>query len=125
MWTVKNYERPGGRCPVKDWIDSQDTKTKASIYGRFRQLENEDCQNLINIQILVIIRDKHGKPAFPGFYELRHRTYKWRIALYYDKGKNSILLLHGWGKESKGQNAELEKARTLLSEYLGRRVNDG
>jgi putative component of toxin-antitoxin plasmid stabilization module len=123
MWTVEAYERPSGRCPVNEWIALQDGKTKESIFARFRQLKNEDCQNLINITILVIIRDKHGKPAFPGFYELRHRTYKWRMAVFYDKGKNTIVLLHGWGKESKGQNAEIEKASTLLREYISRRTN--
>lgn len=116
MWQVIYYTRPNGRKPAKEWIDDQDNSIRPSIDARIEKLRMEGP--LLPDSMLVPIREKRGKKKFiPGFYELKNRAKKWRIAVYHDLKKNSFVLIHGWRKLKESEEQEIEKARRLLNEY--------
>ncbi len=120
MRKVEYYKRPTGREPAREWVNSKNNASiRPSFYVRQHQLETENIQDLIDRNILEPIKGKgRTTPPIPGFYELKNKTYKWRMAVYHDKKRNTVVLLHGWRKESHNQDAEIDKARTLLLEYL-------
>ena len=118
MWRVIYYTRPNGRQPAKEWVEGQDNSIKPSIDARIQRLRDEGLL-LVENGMLVPIREKRGKKKFiPGFYELKDRTKKWRIAVYHDLKQNSFVLIHGWRKLKEAEEQEIERARTLLNEYF-------
>jgi len=77
---------------------------------------------LIENGMLVPIREirrRRGRSSIiPGFYKLKDRGKKWRIATYHDLKKNMFLLFWGWRKTRESQ--EIDRAIRLLQEYLSR-----
>lgn len=117
MWRDIYYTRPNGRQPAREWVESQDNSIRPSIDARIQRLRDEGLL-LVENGMLVPIREKRGKKKFiPGFYELKNRTKKWRIAVYHDLKKNSFVLIHGWRKLKESEEQEIERARRLLNEY--------
>ena len=118
MWNVDYYTRLNGRKPAKEWIESQDNSIRPSIDARIQKLREEEVPLLVDNGMLVPIREKREKKKLiPGFYELKHRANKWRIAVYQDRKKNSFVLIHGWRKLKESEEQEIERARRLLNEY--------
>lgn len=119
MWQVIYYKRPNGRQPAKKWIDDQDNSIRPSIDTRLEQLEKEETNLLIDNGMLVPVTPKRkGEKFIPGFYELKHKGKKWRIATYHDLKRDRYVLLCGWRKTQQIQEWDVDKARTLLLEYL-------
>ena len=120
MRKIEYYRRTTGREPARDWVNSKiNASIRPSFYDRQSQLETENIQDLLDRNVLELIKGKGRKtPPIHGFYELKHKTYKWRMAVYHDQKRNTFILLHGWRKESHNQDAEIDKARTLLLEYM-------
>jgi len=120
MRKIEYYRRTTGREPARDWVNSKiNASIRPSFYDRQSQLETENIQDLIDRNIIELIKGKGRKtPPIPGFYELKHKTCKWRMAVYHDQKRNTVILLHGWRKASHNQDAEIDKARTLLFEYM-------
>jgi hypothetical protein len=118
LYLVEYYIRPTGRCPIKKWIDQLvDYALEASVRKRIELLETEDPELLVDDGILVPVISKSKKiKNIPGFYELKDRGKKWRIAVYHDLEKGVFVLLHGW-RRSEDTDNELAIARTLLDEY--------
>jgi hypothetical protein len=116
MWRVDYYTKSNGRQPAKDWIESQDNSIRPSIDARIDMLKREGPQLPETMLVLITPRGK-GEKFIPGFYELKHRGKKWRIATYHDRGKNKFVLLCGWRKSQDIQEWDIDKARKLLDEY--------
>ena len=68
--------------------------------------------------MLEPIRERPGGKVVPDFYELRHIGKKWRLAIYYDRKKNIFVLISGWRKLKQVQEPDVQRALTLLEEYL-------
>jgi hypothetical protein len=109
--------RPNGRRPAQEWIDSQDNSIKPSIDVRIEKLRMEGPL-LIENKMLVPIREKLGGRIVPGFYELKDLGRKWRIATYHDLNKGIFVLISGWRKSKQSQENDVQRALTLLDEYL-------
>ena len=120
MWQVDYYTRPKGRQPAKEWIDNQDNSITPSIHARIQALRMEGI--LLPDSMLVPIREirrSRGRSSIiPGFYELKDRGKKWRIATYHDLKKNMFLLFWGWRKTRESPKREISRAISLLEEYL-------
>ena len=120
MWDVDYYTRPNGRKPAKEWIDDQDNSIRPSIDARIQWLRRDGLL-LKDNYVLVPIEDRSSRRGrsriIPGFYELKDRGKKWRIATYYDQKKSMFLFFWGWRKT---QRREIDRAIRLLQEYLSR-----
>lgn len=118
MWNVDYYTRPNGRKPAKEWIDIQDNSIKPSIDARIEALRNEGLL-LVDTRVLIPIRARRRQRGrsriIPGFYELKDRGKKWRIATYHELEKDTFLLFSGWRKTRESQ--EIDRAIGLLEEY--------
>ena len=117
MWQVNYYTRPNGRKPAEEWIDNQDNSIRPSIDARIQKLRDEGLFLLEN-KMLVPIRERPGGRIVPDFYELRHISKKWRLAIYHDRKKNVFVLISGWRKSQPIQQRDVDRALTLLNEYL-------
>ena len=73
---------------------------------------------MLNTEMMVRITSRRDRDHFAGFYELRHKGNKWRIAVYYLGEAQTIVLLSGWRKSQRLQKDDVENARMLLREYL-------
>ena len=119
MWLVEYYTRPDGSQPAREWISEQDGSIRASIYARIETLGKEGLILRGNGILVSIIPKRKKKDKFiPGFYELKHRGKKWRLATYFDRKEGRFILLRGWRKHSRIQIEDVDKARELLEEYL-------
>jgi len=119
MWPVEYYTRPDGSQPAREWISEQDNSIRDSIRDRIEKLEGNGLLLGRNGMLVPIRRKRKKRDKFiPGFYELKHRGKKWRLATYYDRGQNKFILLCGWRKHKKLQIEDVDKARELLEEYL-------
>lgn len=116
MWQDIYYTRPNGRQPAREWIEAQDNSIKPSIDARIEKLRMEGP--LLPDEMLVPIREKPRGRIVPGFYELKHRGKKWRIATYHDLKKDIFVLICGWRKLRQLQERDVQKALRLLEEYL-------
>ena len=117
MYRLCYYVRPNGRCPCKEWREEQDQSIKPSIDARIEQLRR-DGPKMLNTEMMVRITRRRARDHFAGFYELRHKGKKWRIAVYYSGETQTIVLLSGWRKSQRLQKDDVENARMLLREYL-------
>ena len=117
MWQDIYYTRPNGRQPAKEWIEEQDNSIKPSIDAWRDRLKKEGLFLLEN-KMLVPIRESPGGRVVPDFYELRHISKKWRLAIYHDRNKNIFVLISGWRKLEQVQEPDVQRALTLLEEYL-------
>lgn len=117
MWQDIYYTRPNGRQPAREWIEEQDNSIRPSIDARRDRLKKEGLF-LLETKMLEPIRERPGGRVVPDFYELRHIGKKWRLAIYYDRKKNIFVLISGWRKLEQVQEPDVQRALTLLEEYL-------
>ncbi len=119
MWLVEYYTRPDGSQPAREWISEQDNSIKPSIRDRIERLKENGLLLARNGMLVPIKRKRKKKDKFiAGFFELKHRGNKWRLATYFDREKGKFILLRGWRKHSRIQIEDVDKARELLREYL-------
>lgn len=113
MWQVEYYTRRGGRQPVVGWLDDlghSDIQSRTVISDKITNLSEYGLELLGTEMLKVIVgNDK-------DFYELRGG--KCRIGTYFDRLRNTFVLLHGWRKKAQRENREIEQARSFLREYL-------
>jgi putative component of toxin-antitoxin plasmid stabilization module len=117
MWQVDYYTRPNGHKPAKEWIEAQDNSIRPSIDARIEKLKMEGLLLLDN-GMLEPIRERPGGRIVPNFYELRHIGKKWRIATYHNRKRDIFVLISGWRKSRQIQEPDVQRALTLLNEYL-------
>jgi phage-related protein len=112
LWSTEYYTRIDGRQPVADWRASLAANIRASVDAKLGKLRQYGLQ-LLDTEILDNISGEDD-----DLFELRNETLKWRIALYFDRGKSCFILLHGFRKHQRKEPREIEKARHNLHEYL-------
>ena len=120
MFDVVYYKDLRGIEPVADWVADPDTgNIHDSIDARITMLQNHGLD--LPIRMLRPIDPRGKKEArVNGFYELRHRGKKWRIAVYHNLRKNYFVLLCAFRKSKDIQPQEIDQAYAVLYEYLGR-----
>lgn len=117
VWGVEYYVRRNGSTPATEWIEAQDNSIKPSIYARIQMLVTHGLL-LAQNQILKPMRERPGGKIVPDYYELRHVGTKWRLATYHDRNRNTFVLMCGWRKVRAIQESDVQRALTLLKEYL-------
>lgn len=113
MWEIEYYETERGRCPIREFINSLDTKSKAKVARTIDLLE----QFGINLGI------PYAKHVEEELWELRTRvgTMQYRIIYFLFTGK-VFILLHGFIKKSgRIPKRDLEIARDRRDDFLLRR----
>ncbi len=110
MYEIEYYTKRSGQQPVAEWIESLDKNFRNVIRDKIEMLANYGLR-LINTEML---KNLSGKDK--DFYELRGS--QCRIGTFYDRDHNRFVLLHGWLKKKQKQVQDIEKARSLLHEYL-------
>lgn len=107
------YDKPDGTEPVKDFLDSLDTKMRAKMLRTVLLLAENGTQ----------LREPYSKPLDDGIFELRAKvgTDISRVLYFFMIGKK-VILTNGFVKKTqKTPNVELEKAKLYRKEYLSRK----
>ena len=107
------YDKPDGTEPVKDFLDSLDTKMRAKMLRTVLLLAENGTQ----------LREPYSKPLDDGIFELRAKvgTDISRVLYFFMIGKKVILTNGIIKKTQKTPNVELEKAKLYRKEYLSRK----
>jgi phage-related protein len=111
-WTTENYIEPSGRCPVEEFLDSLDLKTRARFRWSMEQLRVRNVQ----------AREPLARHLEGDLWELREesRTSIYRIIYFFFTGRR-IIFLHGFQKKSpRTPSRELELARRRYKDFLDR-----
>jgi hypothetical protein len=111
-WEVKFYEKPNGRCPTEDFLDSLSDDEVARIVRQIGRLE------------------EYG-PRLPGPYaehlrdkihELRARCRKVRLRILYFRDGDTFLLCNGIRKKSgRVPDSEIDKAIAFREDHFARK----
>ena len=107
------YDKPDGTEPVKDFLDSLDTKMRAKMLRTVLLLAENGTQ----------LREPYSKPLDDGIFELRAKvgTDISRVLYFFMIGKKVILTNGFIKKTQKTPNVEIEKAKQYRKEYLSRK----
>ncbi len=117
MWHIEYYTEPSGRQPVAEWLNGLDKNMRLHMRDKVVRLEQNGLV-LLNTSMMAPIKGYGG-----GFYELKYSNY--RIALHHEIASNTFLLLHGFKKERRREQREIETAYSRLREYQSRRQFHG
>jgi len=105
-WIVKLYsESTKGDSSIQGWLDERNAQQLKSIAKEIKLLER--CGN--------ILRLPHSKPLGDGLFELRERTYGYRVYYTFLK-KQTIVLLHAGNKSTQQKDIRLARGRLLKVE---------
>jgi hypothetical protein len=114
------YKDLRGNEPVREWINNpSNANISASIYARITDLSIRGLDLSIDKLKPISPRGKRER-RIHGFYELRHVSEGWRIAIYHDLNLNCFILLFGFRKSPSKQKKNINRAYTLVYEYLNR-----
>lgn len=104
-WTVKYWCNDNDVSVVEEWLDELTKEQLKSVAKEMKLLEI--CGNQLRLP--------HSRSLKKGLFELRERTYGYRI--YYAFLANKIImLLHAGDKDT--QNKDMEIARQRLDELI-------
>jgi putative addiction module killer protein len=101
-WTLENWEDENGHSPLEDWFDTLTNEQFAAIAREMKLLELAGNR----------LRLPHSKALEDKLFELRERSFGFRIYYTFRKGK-IILLLCGGTKDS--QDRDIRSARKMLA----------
>ena len=110
VYKIDYYERPNGKQPVVEWLDSLSLENRTEIDAKIDTLREQGLV-LLSTKMMRRIKNKDQ-----DFYELRGG--QCRIALYFNRGSNLFVLLHGFLKKRAVETREIDRGRDLLHEYL-------
>jgi phage-related protein len=112
-WEIEYFETAKGRCPVQEFIDSLDTRSKAKIARTLDLLE----------EFGIKLGMPYAKHVEGDLWELRTRagSSQHRI-IYFLYSGGVFILLHGFTKKSGPiPQQDLRTARDRRSDFLARR----
>ena len=114
-WTIEYYETPGGKCPVKEFIDSLSPESKAKYIFIADLLEEYG----------IGVKEPYVKPlaGTKKLFEIRikDKSNIHRI-LYFTFTGRRFVLLHGFTKKTEKTPVwEIEIAVKRMEEYISRR----
>jgi phage-related protein len=113
MWEIEYYEKPNGRCPVKEFLDSLSVRDELPYVIR-------------EIDILANFGYKLDRPHAAllreKIYELRIKSRQGNIRLlYFFYAGNKIILTNGFVKKAiKVRDSEIDKAIEYRKDYYQR-----
>ncbi len=114
MWSIEYFRSSSGNCPVEEFIDSLDARSRAKVARTFDLLE----------EFGIGLGMPHAKPIENGLWELRIREgrSRYRVICFLATGR-TFVLLHGFSKKTAAvPRKEVELAEHRREEYLsGRR----
>ncbi len=111
MYTIVAHVRANKDCPYSDYLAelkrSGAKKDEAKILHAVERLRNRGVQELAQIALAKKMND---------VWELRPKPH--RIFFFFDSGRQTYVLLHGYRKKSqKTPPGEVEMAERLRTEY--------
>lgn len=112
MWRIEYYQSQSGKCPVEDFIDSLDAKSRARIARTFDLLEEFGTD----------LGMPYAKHLEKQLWELRIRQARsrYRIIYFLAIGK-TFVLLHAFSKKTSAvSRKDIEVADHRREEYLSR-----
>lgn len=112
MYKLEYYTRPNGAQPVAEWLDKLDRQKYAVIAAKMVKLQQAGLE-LLKTEMLKSIK------GISGLYELRGG--QCRVLVYYDKGNDEFVMLHGFLKKKARESHEIDEGVRLLREYLANR----
>ncbi len=113
MWSIEYYQSEAGRCPVEEFIDSLDAKSKARVARTLDLLE----------EFGVDLGMPYAKPLEKQLWELRISLgrNRYRIIYFLATGK-AFVLLHGLAKKTGPvPRGDVKLAENRRDDYLARR----
>jgi len=113
MWEIEHYETTRQRCPVQEFIDSLDARSKARVARAIDLLE----------RFGIALGMPYAKHVEGELWELRTRvgTSQYRI-IYFLFTDKVFILLHGFAKKSgRIPERDLKAARDRRDDFLSRR----
>lgn len=113
MWEIEYFETANRRCPVRDFVDSLDARSKAKVARTLDLLE----------QFGVKLGMPFAKHIEEDLWELRTRagTNQYRIIYFLFTG-GVFVLLHGFAKKSgRIPQHDMRTAKDRRAEFLKRR----
>jgi len=114
VWDIEYYELATGKCPVEEFIDSLDAKSRAKV-ARTLDLLEEFGTNL---------GMPYARHIDKKLWELRirHSGNQYRIIYFLYTGQ-TFVLLHGFTKKTRAvPRTDIEIAESRFNDYLsGRR----
>lgn len=113
MWTIEYYESESGRCPVEEFIDSLDAKSRAGVARTLDLLE----------EFGIDLGTPYAKHLEKQLRELRirHGRNRYRIIYFLATGQ-TFILLHGFTKKTGPvPRANIETSERRRDDYLSRR----
>lgn len=116
MYEMIYYKTENGKEPIKEFLDSLDTKIKAKTFRELSLLQNNGRQ----------LREPHSKYIKDGLFELRIKfSSDISRIFYFFYVDNKIILTNGFIKKTqKTPPREIEKAIKYKNEFEGRKEND-
>jgi phage-related protein len=114
VWNIEYYKSGAGRSPVEEFIDSLDTKSRASIARTLDMLE----------EFGISLGMPYARHLEKQLWELRvrHGRNRYRIIYFLDTGQ-TFILLHGFAKKTGPvPRADMETAESRRDDYLSRRI---
>lgn len=115
QWTVNYYTESTGKQPVKEWIDSLETKLQLKIFRAFELLEQFNLE-----QFNLNLKAPYVKPLEDKLYELRVKDSKgiYRVIYFAHTGKEFIMLNGFVKKTQKTPKKEIDLAKKRRNEVL-------
>ena len=118
-YNIVYYKENRGTEPVADWIDDpSNANIRIGILARITDLRDHGPK-LNPLKLTPLIPKGKKQERIQGFYELKHRSKGWRIALYHDLDYDCFVLLNGFRKSQQARG--IPRAYTLVREYLARK----
>lgn len=113
MWSIDYYRSQPGRCPVEEFIDSLDTKSRARVARTLDLLEEFGTE----------LGMPYARHLEKQLWELRvrHSRNQYRVIYYLATGQ-TFVLLHGFTKKTGPvPRSDMEIAERRRDDYLSRR----
>ena len=111
MWDIIFYEKPNGRCPVKEFLDDLSPKADLPFINRKLELLAKNGPALRRPHIAYLRGD---------IWELRVKTRsgQFRFFHFYFDGQ-TIVITHGYHKKTnKVADSEIDRAIEYRKDYL-------
>ncbi len=113
MWKLEYFRSSSGKCPVEEFIDSLDARSRAKVARTLDLLE----------EFGTGLGMPYAKPLENGLWELRIREGRNRYrVIYFLAAGSTFVLLHGFGKKTAAvPRKDIELAERRREEYLSGR----
>jgi phage-related protein len=111
-WEVKFYEKPNGRRPTEDFLDTLSHEEVARMDRQIGRLEEYGPE--LSWPYVEHLRDK--------IYELRARCRKVRLRILYFRDGDTFLLCNGIRKKTgRVPDSEIDKAIAFREDHFARK----